>query len=365
MSEVEETLLELDHGLEESAWPGQERQLFVGQDEQERRTAAAALAVPVGAQVVPERGPLRVVAGSQLGPVLVAHRPGQRALLRDRDLVRVRLGVTLDELVEGLTGVGIVVRHAVDRRTSQPEFEGVAQAGDVFELLLHPPVGRRLPAQVVAQGVEVVALDPERNPLLLVETHQDLDLSQLGALESRSRHELVAEREVALGRQGLDHLEVLDTSAQDRDDPLAPVDRAGHLALIDPFRAEQVSNRGQLAQDELEPELVDLVHRDEEDLVVAQGRLVVLKPALQGQQVVDTDVVPVVRAALRSGHGSRDPRVGDRERRRSGRQCPGQRALCRTAPPRRRPRSTPDPAGHSSRTAPAGTILGPPPRFDP
>ena len=62
----------------------------------------------------------------------------------------------------------------------------------------------------------------------------------------------------------------------------------------------------ELADDELEPELVDLVDDDEEGLVVVDLALVVVEAALQGEELFDADVLPVVHGSLvpRGGPGS-------------------------------------------------------------
>ena len=63
----------------------------------------------------------------------------------------------------------------------------------------------------------------------------------------------------------------------------------------EPYSDQEIARRRELSDHELEPELVDLVDDDEEDLVVREAALVVVRPTLQSQQVLDVDVVPVVQ----------------------------------------------------------------------
>jgi hypothetical protein len=52
-----------------------------------------------------------------------------------------------------------------------------------------------------------------------------------------------------------------------------PPDRARQRLLGHVLRRKQVAHRDQLAQRELEPQLIDLVDRDEHDLVIREVRL--------------------------------------------------------------------------------------------
>src|SRR5690606_14766925 len=80
--------------------------------------------------------------------------------------------------------------------------------------------------------------------------------------------------------------------------------RGGDRRLRDVVLAEHVARGDELAQRELHPQLVDLVDDDEADLVVGELRFVAGEPALQREQVLDPDVVPVGRTPRR-GLGAR------------------------------------------------------------
>ena len=68
---------------------------------------------------------------------------------------------------------------------------------------------------------------------------------------------------------------------------------AGERVLGDVGLREQVARGRQLAEHQLEPQLVDLVDHDEAHLVVGQVALARVEAALQLQQLLDLDVVPV------------------------------------------------------------------------
>ena len=85
------------------------------------------------------------------------------------------------------------------------------------------------------------------------------------------------------------------TLAEQRDDPTNAAHRIRHGLVLDHLLVEEVPQGSRLATDELEPELEDLVNGDEEDLVVRQVVLAALESGLQGEQILDPDVVPVVR----------------------------------------------------------------------
>ena len=59
---------------------------------------------------------------------------------------------------------------------------------------------------------------------------------------------------------------MLDGLLEDGDDPAEGAHRGGELDVGDRVLAEEIAGAAQLAEDELEPELVDLVDDDEEDV---------------------------------------------------------------------------------------------------
>ena len=110
---------------------------------------------------------------------------------------------------------------------------------------------------------------------------EPLDLAELARLEAGRGRERVAELQEALGAHRLEHVELVEQQPLDRDDAAQP--RRGDVRAA---VGELVARRGQLVQDQLEPELVGLVDDDEQQLVVGAGR----DRALELQQVVDQQV---------------------------------------------------------------------------
>ena len=306
LSEDQEGLLDLDQACQDLPGPGQQGQLAVGLDEQHRDPdpRAPRVAVVVGGpqELRGGRG-LTVVESVEASMVLGrCHRLGVGAGAIDLDPLRVE-----EALHEGLShgvDVRVVVGHAVDGGALEPRVHGLAQVGPIGLGLLHARQGRRGAAVGVVQRGDVAARSAEGDPLVVLEPEQDLDLPELGALEPARGHQLVAERQVLPRPEGLDHLEVLGARAEDGGDAAQACGRSRELLLGDPVTDEQVAGRQQLVADELEPQLEDLMDRDEQELLVLEGRLVPLEPALQGQQLLHLDVVPVGRPARRA-HGGR------------------------------------------------------------
>jgi len=154
---------------------------------------------------------------------------------------------------------------------------------------------------VGAQRLEVAALDAQRDALALLEPQQDLDLAQLRALEAAGRDQLVAEGQEFARGQRLHHLPVRVGVAQDRHRPAQAAHAARELLLGDVRGEEEIARGAQLAQHELERELEELVHGDEEHLLVGQLPLVLLEALLEREQLLDADVVPVA-GSLRIVH---------------------------------------------------------------
>jgi hypothetical protein len=98
---------------------------------------------------------------------------------------------------------------------------------------------------------------------------------------------------------------VVGAAAVDRHHAPQAVDRARELLVVHEVLVEEVAQEPQLVQDQLEPQLEDLVHGDEQHLVVRELGFVGRQARLQREQLLDAHVVPVVR------------RGGDRHLRRS------------------------------------------------
>jgi hypothetical protein len=96
-----------------------------------------------------------------------------------------------------------------------------------------------------------------------------LELAELAGLEARRRLQSLAERQELDRRHRLDHVELRDDELEDRQEALEGRERARGVAGF-----ERLLQVAELVDQLLEPELVDLVDDDEEDLVV----LVRLRP---------------------------------------------------------------------------------------
>ncbi|HZU83225.1 MAG TPA: hypothetical protein VE987_09925 [Polyangiaceae bacterium] len=113
--------------------------------------------------------------------------------------------------------------------------------------------------------------------------------------------ELVAKREVIARGHRLHQREV---PGELDEDGLHAADAAhgrGERLLGHVRAREQLAHADHLAQHELEPELVDLVHRDEHDLVVGQLGLALGAARLERKQRLDADVAPVGQRLLAHG----------------------------------------------------------------
>jgi hypothetical protein len=188
--------------------------------------------------------------------------------------------------------------RAVDRGAREPVVHGGLEAGAAGDAGLDAVGGRRGLAVGAAEGLLVAALAAERDARRVLEAEDDLDLAHLRRLEAARGDEAIAEAEVVARGERLHHLEVVGRLLEDGDDALERPRRGGELDVGHRVLAEHGAGRGELAQDELEPELVDLVHDDEERLVVADLALVVVEPALEREELLDVDVLPVVHQVL-------------------------------------------------------------------
>ena len=80
---------------------------------------------------------------------------------------------------------------------------------------------------------------------------------------------------------------------EDRRDSPEPFDGARELLLGDTGRHEQITGAPQVAKNELEPELVDLVDRDEQRLLVRYLLVISGQALLEREEFFNPDVVPV------------------------------------------------------------------------
>ena len=133
------------------------------------------------------------------------------------------------------------------------------------------------------------------NRALRLHAEHELNLAELIGLKAARRLEPLAEREELERRHGLEDVQLRDHDLQDRQDPFQRVLRTVRFVAFEPL-----TNAVELVQQLLEPELVDLMDDDEEELVVlrsCRSRL------LQREQLVDLQVARIRDGGV--GHGAR------------------------------------------------------------
>ena len=92
----------------------------------------------------------------------------------------------------------------------------------------------------------------------------------------------------------------------DLDDALEPRHRHAYAALVHRVVAEEAHHRVQLVQDLLEPELVGLVHHDEEHLVVGGSARLGAFRGLAREELVELQVLAVVHGLVGARHEADD-----------------------------------------------------------
>ena len=115
-----------------------------------------------------------------------------------------------------------------------------------------------------------------------------LELAELAGLEARRRLQALTEGQELDRRHRLDHVELRDDELEDRQDALEGGERARVVAGF-----EHLLEVAELVDQLLEPELVDLVDDDEEDLVV----LVRCRP-LRAEDLLEREVRRVRERSL-------------------------------------------------------------------
>jgi hypothetical protein len=127
----------------------------------------------------------------------------------------------------------------------------------------------------------------------VLEAQEELDLAELDGLEAGGRVQVVAEAQEVLGPHRLQDPDLLDEQPLDLHHTAQEARPFVDVVLLDlPGRAVH------LVEDELEPELVDLVNDDEERLVVVGGRGQAL---LQLEELRDPKVRAVGERLVRHG----------------------------------------------------------------
>lgn len=114
---------------------------------------------------------------------------------------------------------------------------------------------------------------------------KELQLAELHALKARGRFEPGAETIKRQGRQRFEDIDLADQRFQDRSAALE-----GGNAAVEVAAAQVVGDFLQFVQQQLEPQLVDLVNDDEEHLVVL-GRL--RQRSLEDEQFVEFEIAGI------------------------------------------------------------------------
>src|SRR5262245_14538853 len=221
-------------------------------------------------------------------------------LLRAQCRVRAHArGVLLEHLLHRLAVFEreVVVGPMHERRARQPAVELVDQ--------LRALLGVRDAGFVGCGKGLVERLAGIVHPRFERQAEPDLDQTKLHRLEARGGEEKVAEIEEVERRHRLQHLELLDQELEDLDDALEPTHDAAEILVLHDVAAEIGLNAVELVQDLLEPELVGLVHDDEQHLVVRRPAAPRALGLLRGEELVELEVVGVVDFTLGRGCGHR------------------------------------------------------------
>ncbi len=179
-----------------------------------------------------------------------------------------------------------------ERRARQP---GVEQRQDG-----RAPARRREPLAIGDRKAFLDRLAVEWDARALGQAEPRLDQPELQRLEAGSREQVVAEIEEIRRRHGLQHIELRHQQLEDLVDAGQRMDDARHRAVIDRIGREIPLDAVEFMQDLPEPQLVSLVHDDEQHLVVHRRPVLGALRRLQGQQPVDLQIVGVVDG--RAGH---------------------------------------------------------------
>ncbi len=171
-------------------------------------------------------------------------------VLREVELLGVLVPLTSDCEKAGSANKLVIERH---RQTAVAEqgTERVPQRG-----FLQPPPEAIPFTLIVAETLDVARV---------FEAGDEFDLSKLDRLETACRREMESEFEEILRRHRLENVYLLNQHSLDGVNPLKEVPGSDGRAL-----EHQVPDGRKLEQKHLEPELVDLVDDDEQQLVVSR-----------------------------------------------------------------------------------------------
>jgi hypothetical protein len=141
-------------------------------------------------------------------------------------------------------------------------------------------------------------------PPLAAEPEAHLDQPELQALEAGRRNQQVAELQEVERRHGLEHVELTDQQLPDLQGSGERMDDAPDIALLHVLAGKQALDLVELEQDLLEPQLVGLVHDNEQHLVMGRPAQPGAFGRLAGQQLIELQIVAVGHRRLGgAGHG--------------------------------------------------------------
>jgi hypothetical protein len=144
------------------------------------------------------------------------------------------------------------------------------------------------------------------HPVFLAQTEGRFDHPELHALETRSGKEVVPKVKKVERREGFHHVNLLHHQAHNRGDTLEAQQHGIHIVLVHLFLPEKHADGIQLGHNLLEPQLVHLVHNDEEGLIVRRFTQGGAAGVLDGQKLVDLQVIVVMDGRiLLIGHGAK------------------------------------------------------------
>ena len=144
----------------------------------------------------------------------------------------------------------------------------------------------------------------DARPARRVDPETVLDQAELDALEPRRRNQQIAEvQEIERGHR-LQDVDLVEQQPLDLGDPVEVADGAQHVAIGDD-PGEDSDDGVELVEDLLEPQLVRLVHDDEQQLVVGMPAVPITLRLLARQELLELQVVVVVQRLLGVAHRQR------------------------------------------------------------
>src|SRR5262249_47326169 len=192
-----------------------------------------------------------------------------------------------------------------ERGTRKPAVELIDQRVTLFDVSNSPAVAfGELEVEPVVVKLQA-AFEAQAEP--------DLDEAELYRLKARSRSEQVAEIEKIERCHGLEHVELMDQQLDDLVDTPEPVHHPSQAIVLDHVGAEVLLDPVKLMQDELEPELVRLMHNDEQHFVMRGCADAFALAYLLRQQRVQPQIVGIVTTPLwvaMGGHGRHSKTAG-------------------------------------------------------